>query len=221
MADSDRAPDRELGTRLARGLGELQLALDDEQVNRLLAYVDLLARWNRHFNLTAVRDPRDMITRHLLDSLAILPILKSGRYLDVGSGAGLPGIPLAIARPDWPFTLLDSNGKKTRFLFQAASELGLRNVEVVRARLPDWVPDQPFPVVLSRAFASLVDIVDTCAHLLSPSGTLLAMKGAPGDDELQSVQRYAELISVTPIAVPQLDEERCLVALRPRQVRPS
>jgi 16S rRNA (guanine527-N7)-methyltransferase len=182
----------------------------------LLAYLGLMQRWNKRFNLTAVRDESEMVTRHLLDSLSVHPHLSGEAIIDVGSGAGLPGIPLAIVNPRRRFTLLDSNGKKTRFMFQAISELGLGNCTVVQARVETWQSSESFDTVLSRAFASLGDMIDTCRHLLKSQGRLFAMKGMLPEAELAAVESIAELDSVTTLSVPGLDEARCLVVLRPQ-----
>ena len=200
---------------LDEGLAELTLPLAPSQRDALLGYLDLLCRWNQHFNLTAIRVREAMVTRHLLDSLSILPLLPPGQIADVGAGAGLPGIPLAIAAPDRHFTLLDSNGKKTRFMFQATSELALEHCQVVNTRVETWRPQRLVDVVVSRAFASLADMFDTCAHLLAPGGVMLAMKGRLAEEELEAVASRARVLAVTPLKVPGLDEERCVVTLRP------
>lgn len=169
--------------RLDAGLERLQCLLDSNQRARLLAYIALLHKWNQAFNLTAVRDPLSMIDRHLLDSLALLPYLPAGAVLDVGTGAGLPGIPLAIARPQQPFCLLDSNGKKVRFVRQVVQELDLTRVvrpvqaRVERACCADLQQAACFDVVISRAYAALPDFLASTAHLLGPAGTWLAMVG--------------------------------------------
>lgn len=206
---------------LSAGLRSLSLNVTTAQFEQLSHYLDLLWRWNRHFNLTAVREREAMVTRHLLDSLSVLPVLPAGRILDVGAGAGLPGIPLAITTPDRNFVLLDSNGKKTRFMFQATSELRLPNCRVVQARVETWHDRRPFDAVLSRAFASLADMVDTCAHLLAPQGVFLAMKGRPTADELAAARSRADIVAVTPLAVPGLDAERCVVIMRTAQAQVS
>jgi 16S rRNA (guanine527-N7)-methyltransferase len=163
--------------QLGRGLAELKRQLGKGQADQLLAYLGLLARWNRSYNLTAVRDPAIMVRRQLLDSLSILPWLDQGPVLDVGTGAGLPGIPLAIARPDQNFSLLDSNGKKTRFVTQVVGELGLANVEVIRSRVEQLDRPQHYARIISRAFATLAEMVEKTAPLLAPDGCWLAMKG--------------------------------------------
>jgi len=168
--------------RLAGGLQALGVSLNDAQQQALLDYRDLLVKWNRAYNLTAVRDPGEMIQRHLLDSLSVLAHLDDRDTLDVGTGAGLPGIPLAIARPDLRFVLLDSNGKKTRFVRHARRELGLSNVEVVNTRVEQYrnAPSQ----IISRAFAALPDMLQALAPLITDGSRVLAMKAAAADQEL-------------------------------------
>jgi 16S rRNA (guanine527-N7)-methyltransferase len=185
------------------------------QLQKLHDYLALLQRWNSSFNLTAVRGMEQMAIRHVLDSLAVAPQLAGfrGALLDVGAGAGLPGIPLAITEPTRPVTLLDSNGKKTRFMFQAVSELRLANCSVEKGRVPQWTGPATFELIISRAFASLADMVDTCAHLLAPGGRFYAMKAVLEDAELAAVTDRAAVIDVVPLRVPLLDEPRCLVVL--------
>ncbi|MBS1248341.1 MAG: rRNA methyltransferase, partial [Proteobacteria bacterium] len=182
---------------------------------RLAAYLTLLERWNRAYNLTAVREPEAMVVRHLLDSLSILPWLEGPQVLDVGSGAGLPGIPLAIARPECEFCLLDSNGKRTRFLTQVTAELHLPNVGVVRSRVEDYRPATPFNSIVSRAFATLAELVKDAGRLCAPTGRLLAMKGVFPDDELARLPSGYVVVGVYPLRVPHLDAERHLVHLAP------
>lgn len=190
---------------LADGLTELGLSLDSRQQSLLLDYVALLHKWNRAFNLTAVRDPLQMVYRHLLDSAVILPWLGDADTLDVGTGPGLPGIVLAIARPEQQFTLLDSNGKKTRFVRQAVRELGLENVEVVQARVEQY--RNASAQVVSRAFASLPDMLALVGHLLTPGGRILAMKGALTDLEMAGItapwQAETEILHVPGVAEPR------------------
>lgn len=210
-----------LEAQLLAGCNALGLTPSVQQRTQLLAYIELLCKWNKAYNLTAVRDPAQMVTKHLLDSLAILPFVGARRCLDVGSGAGLPGVPLAIMQPGSAFHLLDSNGKKTRFLFQVKTELGLDNMAVHQARVESFETQTPFDVVTSRAFATLSDMYFGCRHLLGPSGQCLAMKGAqPGEelsallDELQEQSPAEQLIStVHSLNVPGLDEARHLVTL--------
>ncbi len=197
------------------GVERLGLPLPNGSVVRLAAYLALLERWNRAYNLTAVRDPDAMVVRHLLDSLSILPWIEGPRVLDVGSGAGLPGIPLAIARPEVTFCLLDSNGKRTRFLNQVVAELQLNNVEVVRSRVEDYQPDTLFSSVASRAFATLTELLANAGRLCALDGRLLAMKGVFPDDELARLPPDYVLVGVYPLHVPNLEAERCLVHLTP------
>jgi len=194
--------------RLAGGLRELGLSLDDAQQRALLAYRDLLVKWNRAYNLTAVRDPGEMVQRHLLDSLSVLAHLDNRDTLDVGTGAGLPGIPLAIARPDLRFVLLDSNGKKTRFVRHARRELGLSNVEVVNTRVEQYrnAPSQ----IISRAFAALPDMLQALAPLITDGSRVLAMKAAAADQELAGLPDGWRA-RVAPLSVPGLAEARVLV----------
>lgn len=198
---------------LAPGLKTLGVTLPARAEAALLAYVELLVRWNQAYNLTAVRDPAEMVGKHLLDSLAILPFVTGPDLADVGTGAGLPGIPLAVARPDLKFTLVDSNGKKTRFVTQAMAELKLTNVTVVQARTEAWQPAAPFAQVVSRAFASLGDFARLAGDLLVPGGTLLAMKGADPKDEMGALPAGFRVVKVHPLKVPGLDAERCLVEI--------
>ncbi|EAQ97605.1 16S rRNA (guanine(527)-N(7))-methyltransferase RsmG [Congregibacter litoralis] len=201
---------------LRLGLEDLGLDLSEEQQELLLQYLKLLSRWNKAYNLTAIRDEAVMVTKHLLDSLAVLPHLRGQRFIDVGTGAGLPGIPLAIALPDKHFSLLDSNGKKTRFLTHAANELSLDNVEIVKSRVADFVPGERYDAVLSRAFASLDAMISGCEHLLLPSGEFLAMKGQRPDDELERIDCKSLPVSITDLDVPGLPEYRCLLRIGPK-----
>jgi len=163
--------------QIESGLASIGVSLSSGQVEQLIRYLQLLHKWNKAFNLTAVRDPSQMVSRHLVDSLQVAPWVQGQRVVDVGSGAGLPGIPLAIAFPEREFVLLDSNGKKTRFLTQAKLTLSLANVEVVQSRIEDFRPGKRFDTVVSRAFASLGDFWRSAHHLLAPDGRFLAMKG--------------------------------------------
>lgn len=205
--------DTALATLLSRGTAALGLPLSSGQHTQLLAYLALLCKWNQAYNLTAVRDPAAMVTRHLLDSLALVPWLSGSYCIDVGTGAGLPGVPLAIMFPDREFHLLDSNGKKTRFLFQVQTALSLSNITIHHARVEDFRPARRFDVILSRAFASLADMLAGTRHLLQPEGVFLAMKGACPDDEIEAVAGECRLRGVHPLLVPGLDEQRVLVEL--------
>jgi 16S rRNA (guanine527-N7)-methyltransferase len=195
------------GAALDRGLVELDLPLPDGAQEKFLRYMQLLAKWNRIYNLTAVRDPLEMVPHHLLDCLAVIPHLPMEDGLaDVGSGAGLPGIPLAIARPQWQVTLNDASQKRTAFLRQATIELDLANVAVHEGRVEAWRPANRFAVVISRAFAELERFVACCRHLVRPGGVLAAMVGAaPAED------RTGEVIA---LRVPLLNATRHLVLYR-------
>lgn len=195
------------------GLEELGFLFPDDVEHRLLDYIALLGKWNEAYNLTAVRDPLQMITHHILDSLAIRPFLKGPAIIDIGSGAGLPGIPLAIARPQYNFTLLDSNSKKTRFMIQAKGELALANVQVVHERVEKYNPAQKFDTLVTRAFASLAEMVAAAQHLLAPDGEFLAMKGAYPSDELEQVPEPFRVLEVIELQVPGLGERRHLVRM--------
>jgi 16S rRNA (guanine527-N7)-methyltransferase len=201
---------------LQRGLGELALALPPGAAEKLLAYLELLAKWNKTYNLTAIRDPLQAVSLHLLDSLAVLRELsgRNGALADVGSGGGLPGIPLAIAEPARRVTLNDSNEKKGAFLRQAVIELGLRNADVHIGRAEDWRPAERFAVVISRGFASVVDFLAACRHLAAPTGVLAAMKGAYPEAELAQVPADCDCTDVRRLKVPLLDAERHLILCR-------
>jgi 16S rRNA (guanine527-N7)-methyltransferase len=205
--------DSRLLTRLQRGCEALGLAPDSAQQERLLDYLALLLKWNNAYNLTSVRDPAQMVTRHLLDSLAVAPHLGGGHIIDVGTGAGLPGVPLAIIFPGTRFALLDSNGKKTRFLFQVKTALCLDNMQIHHARVESFRPPELFEAVLSRAFASLADMAAGCGHLLAPAGRLLAMKGAYPEEELAALGPEYKVSAVHVLDVPGLDEQRHLVEI--------
>ncbi|KAA6181741.1 16S rRNA (guanine(527)-N(7))-methyltransferase RsmG [Thiohalocapsa marina] len=207
-----------LRRRLDRGLGQMPPGIGDHldaaARDRLIAFLGLLARWNRAYNLTAVRDPADMVPRHLLDSLAVLPWITRGPVLDAGTGAGLPGIPLAIARPELGFTLLDSNGKKTRFVRQAVLELGLDNVQVVQSRLETYRPGQKFATIVARAVTSLAALRANCAHLAFSDARLLALKGRLPEQEIADlVAASATTVQVHPLRVPLLEGERNLIEI--------
>lgn len=199
--------------RLAQGLAGLGLDLPVAVQARLLAFRDLLWRWNKTYNLTAVRDPARMVARHLLDSLAVLPHLAGGRILDVGSGAGLPGIPLALAQPARRFVLLDSQAKRTRFLRQAVIELGLDNVEVVQSRVEHYRPGLPFDSIVSRAFSQLADFVRLAGPHCAGGGALLAMKGVLDESELAGIPAPWQVTQIVTLAVPGLTGERHLIRI--------
>ena len=205
-----------LAAILGEGLQQLGITLSTEVQTTLLQFIALLGKWNRAYNLTAVREPAAMVTRHLLDSLAVLPYVQGPRVLDVGSGAGLPGIPLALALPAVAFALLDSNGKKTRFLTQAVAELRLTNVTVVQSRIEDYHPPHAFDSVVTRAFAAVAEVVAVTGHLCAPQGQLLLMKGTYPEQELTQLPATFELESAVRLHVPGLDAERHVLRIRGR-----
>ena len=200
-----------LRQRLDAGVAALHIDLPAGARETLLAYVALLARWNAAYNLSAVREPAAMVTRHLLDSLSVLPYVQGTTLADLGSGAGLPGIPLAIAAPGRRVTLVDSNGKKARFLRAAVRELGLANVAVIEARVEN--AEGTFDCVTARAFASLADMLAGGGHLLAPDGRWLALKGRMPEDELAALPEGFRVEAVHPLAVPGLDAARHLVII--------
>lgn len=195
---------------LQHGIAQLGIALDADAQSKLLDYLALLHKWNKVYNLTAIRDPRQMVSNHLLDSLAVLPHLWAGRWLDVGCGAGLPGLVLAVAQPDWQFVLLDSNSKKTSFVQQAIIDLGVRNASVHCARVEEWRPGERFDGIISRAFSELGDFLRTTRHLLASHGRWAAMKGAP-QQELADLPEGCRVERVIPLRVPGLHAARSLV----------
>ena len=194
-------------------------ALPQGAGDKLMAYITLLLKWNATYNLTAIREPERMLTHHVLDALAILPHLPDVtarpdlRVLDVGSGGGVPAIPLAVARPGWRIVALDSSHKKGAFLQQAVNELPLPNVEVVIARVEDYVPAAPFDVVISRAFSDLATFVDTSARHLAPGGQLNAMKGVFPDEEIALLPATVRVVAAPALKVPGLDAERHLIVM--------
>jgi 16S rRNA (guanine527-N7)-methyltransferase len=203
-----------LTRRLHLGLQEFEaLNLDESQEAALLSYLDLLRRWNQTYNLTAVTDPGQMITRHILDSLAIFEWVGKGRLLDAGTGAGLPGVPLAIADPELEVTLLDSAGKKVRFLNHVKRELALPNITPVQDRLESYEPDVAFDSLVSRAFSDLASFADAARHLVRPAMRLLAMKGRYPDMELRGLPDDVRVDSVEKLSVPGLQEDRHLVIM--------
>jgi len=195
---------------LVTGLADLGVSATELQIDLLLAFVRLIEKWNKTYNLTAIRNREEMLRLHILDSLAVLPFISGENIIDVGTGAGLPGIPLAIFMPDVQFTLLDSNAKKTRFVQQAVLELKLENVEVVHSRVEQLKREGEFDAVLSRAFANLHDIMQWTDYLLQAEGVLIAMKGQKPVAELEQLER---VYSVESIVVPGIDAERCVVRI--------
>ena len=197
---------------LLQGAERLGIELSGQQLEQLLSYLALLQKWNKAYNLTAIRDANQMLIRHLFDSFAVSPFIAKENLIDVGSGAGIPGIPLAILNPDLSVTTLDSNSKKTRFQNQVKIELGLDNLEVVHGRVEQF-SDKTFPQVISRAFASIEDMVNLSHSLLSQEGVFLAMKGRYPDEELAALPAGYQLLRSHQLQVPELDEERHLLVL--------
>jgi len=195
---------------LEAGLLELNLPANEAQIELLLAFVLLIEKWNKAYNLTAIRSREEMLRLHILDSLALLPFVSGNKIADIGTGAGLPGIPLAIFMPNQQFTLVDSNSKKTRFVQQAILELKLKNIEVVHSRVENLARPAEFDAVLSRAFASLDDIMKLTEYLLQENGVLIAMKGQKPQEELDSLKRP---YLVDMIVVPGIEAERCVVRI--------
>jgi 16S rRNA (guanine527-N7)-methyltransferase len=203
-----------LESQLGLGVAAMGITLPGGAVDRLAQYLRLLEKWNRVHNLTAIREPEQMVTLHVLDSLSVLPYVAGAHTLvDVGTGAGLPGIPLAIARPDLRVTLLDSSHKKTTFLEQARMELKLENIAVACERVERWHPQAKFDAVVSRAFAELADFAQGARHLVAPGGRMLAMKGVHPFDEIARLPANCRLDRVVELAVPTLDAKRHLVLL--------
>jgi 16S rRNA (guanine527-N7)-methyltransferase len=200
---------------LRRGLLALGVGLSDQQIEGLERYLALLEKWNRVYNLTAIREPERMVTHHLLDSLAILPHVRGPKVLDVGSGAGLPGIPLALASPALAVTLLDSSHKKAAFLQQAVAELQLANATVATARVESWQTDARYDTIVSRAFADLGEFVSAASRLLAPGGTVAAMKGVHPHDEIERLPAGFRVREILKLDVPLLDAERHLVLVGP------
>lgn len=199
----------DVGQQLEKGIAHLGVSVDAEKLSN---YLTLLDKWNHVYNLTAVRDVSDMANLHILDSLAILPWVKGPRIVDVGTGPGLPGIPLAIAAPELQVSLLDSNGKKIRFLQEAKRVLRLDNVEIVQSRAEIYRPDQGFDTVVSRAFSNLQQMLEWTKHLVAPHGIWLAMKGRPPSEELEEISQPSK---VETYKVPGVEGERCCVIISP------
>ncbi|ECG8260810.1 16S rRNA (guanine(527)-N(7))-methyltransferase RsmG [Salmonella bongori] len=204
--------------KLSRLLNEASISLTDHQKNQLVAYVDMLHKWNKAYNLTSVRDPDEMLVRHILDSIVVAPYLQGLRFIDVGTGPGLPGIPLAIVLPGAHFTLLDSLGKRVRFLRQVQHELKLENITPVQSRVEAYPSEPPFDGIISRAFASLNDMVNWCHHLPGEQGRFYALKGQLPEDEIASLPDGFSVESVEKLLVPQLEGERHLVIIKSNKV---
>lgn len=199
--------------QLSTGLSAMAIEATSEQQDQLLSYLDLLLKWNKAYNLTAIRDVSQMVSRQLLDSLSILPFLSGERVLDVGTGAGLPGIPLAVMNPHKDFVLLDTNSKKTRFLRQVVIELGLSNVTVEQQRVELFQTPKKFDCITSRAFASLLDMLEGSRHLLAEQGVWLAMKAQSVQDEINALPEVFS-VTVSKLSVPDETALRQLVQIR-------
>ena len=214
------AQTQDFGQRIITFCKQHAIDTNDAQVAQLLAFLALLAKWNRAYNLTAIRQLDEMLSKHIFDSLSIIPSVKKidklERVIDVGTGAGLPGIVLALYFPDTQFTLVDSAGKKIRFLHQVVLELGLKNVKLANQRVESIQPDEPFDVVTSRAFASLNDMTRLTQHLLSESGIFLAMKGISPVQEIAEIEQDFDVLEQVSLDTPEIDGQRCLITLKKR-----
>lgn len=200
--------------RLQEGLASLAITLTLEQQERLLLYLRLMQKWNKTYNLTAITEDKQMVTRHLLDSLVVLPFMTADRILDVGTGAGLPGVPLAISLPQKHFTLLDCTQKKMNFLQQAKIELALENVTLVTSRVENYFPKEKFPVLISRAFCSMTKMLPIAEHLLMPGGTLVCMQGKLVTEQLTLLGQSWHIDGAFRLIVPELNEERHAVIIK-------
>ena len=195
-------------------IGQTELSVNDRQREQLTGYVQLLHKWNKAYNLTSVRDPMDMLVKHILDSIVVSPYLLGDKLIDVGTGPGLPGIPLAIMNPEKEFFLLDSLGKRIRFIKQVLHELGIENVTPLQSRVEDFQPKEKFDSVLSRAFASMTDMVEWCHHLpKEDTGRFLALKGVMPEEEITNLPEWCNVIDIKALKVPELEGERHLVIL--------
>lgn len=197
-----------------QGLRELNVSLEQAQYQQFEAFFALLIKWNQAYNLTAIRDPEEILIKHFLDSVSIAPWIKGQKVLDVGTGAGFPGIPLAILKPEQRFDLLDTNGKKTRFLLQVKQALNLTQINVIHARVEAFEPEQCYDQITTRAFSSLEQMLEVTGHLCCNNGQFVAMKGAYPEEELKKLPQGYKVEEVVPLKVPFLEAERCLVLLR-------
>ncbi|MFB2663128.1 16S rRNA (guanine(527)-N(7))-methyltransferase RsmG [Shewanella mangrovisoli] len=202
-----------LSAQLEAYLAEINLPATAEQKKQLLDFVGMLNKWNKAYNLTSVRDPEAMLVRHIMDSLVVSPHLQGERFIDVGTGPGLPGIPLAIMNPDKTFVLLDSLGKRIRFQKQVAFELGIHNISSIESRVEAYQPEQKFDGVLSRAFASIHDMLTWCHHLPAEHGQFYALKGQLSDEEMQQIPAGFVVTEIIELQVPRLDEQRHLLKI--------
>ncbi|MCC4833973.1 16S rRNA (guanine(527)-N(7))-methyltransferase RsmG [Shewanella sp. 1_MG-2023] len=202
-----------LADQLKTYLAETNISATETQQQQLVGFVTMLNKWNKAYNLTSVRDPEQMLIRHVMDSLVVSPYLKGQRFIDVGTGPGLPGIPLAILNPDKEFVLLDSLGKRIRFQKQVQFELKINNITSVESRVEAYEPEQKFDGVISRAFASIEDMLTWCHHLPADNGQFYALKGQLSDAELTSIPAGFDVVETITLTVPRLDEQRHLLKL--------
>lgn len=202
-----------LKTKLVALLKKTDIIVSDKQCDRLISYVEMLNKWNKAYNLTSVRDPNDMLTRHIIDSLVVSPYLQGQSFIDVGTGPGLPGIPLAIVNPEKQFDLVDSLGKRIRFLKQVQFELKLDNINPVQCRVEEYT-DKQFDGVISRAFASLTDMLNWCKHLPNQNGAFYALKSIASQEELKSLPSGFEVLNTIKLTIPNLDAERNLIIIK-------
>lgn len=207
-------PEQHVSATIASYCAALPFPVSQQQQRQLLAFLALIHKWNKAYNLTSVRDPVAMVAVHLMDSIAVHPHLAVKTAIDVGTGAGLPGIPLAIMQPDTQFVLLDSLGKRVRFLKQVAFELKLANIESVQARVEDYHPQRDFDGVITRAYASIGDMLDSCQHLVTENGEFIALKGQFPKRELQGIPAQFTMRACHRIAVPGLDAQRHVIILK-------
>ncbi|GAB7218852.1 16S rRNA (guanine(527)-N(7))-methyltransferase RsmG [Vibrio comitans] len=206
-----------LHQELQQLIAKTDLTVSDKQLDQLVGYVELLNKWNKAYNLTSVRNPSDMLVKHIMDSIVVSPHLDGKRFIDVGTGPGLPGIPLSIMNPDCEFFLLDSLGKRIRFIKQVVHELKIENVTPVLSRVEEFQPEVKFDAVLSRAFASMTDMVNWCRHLPKEgTGKFFALKGQASQEEIEQLPEWCSVIQVKPLIVPELEGERHLVILTDR-----
>jgi 16S rRNA (guanine527-N7)-methyltransferase len=202
-----------LSAKLHSLLQQTDCVVDESQQHQLIQFVDLLNKWNKTYNLTSVRDPQQMLVKHILDSLVVSPYLRGSRFIDVGTGAGFPGIVLAIHHRDKHFVLLDSLGKRIRFLTQVKNELGLKNITLIQSRVEDYRPELLLDGVISRAFASIDDMVKWCSHLIAVKSCFFALKGLYPQEEIAALNDSVTVSAVHPLRVPELTGERHLVVL--------
>ncbi len=202
-----------LKTRLVSLLADTSLTVTESQIDLLIGYLELLIKWNKAYNLTSVRDSEEMVAKHLVDSLVVSPYLKGQHFIDVGTGPGLPGVPLAIVNPDKHFVLLDSLGKRIRFLNEVKRQLKLTNIEPVQARVEEWQPAQRLDGVMSRAFASLSDMINVTHHLLDDTGVFYALKGVYPEKEIAELPDSVTVSGFEQLSVPGLDGQRHLIYL--------